>query len=64
MQLKSLLEVCNTTYRPNYYIRNASQNDAQRVYYPGVPVVLEASETCYVESALVNLFRAQMFFAQ
>ena len=55
---------CNTTYRPNYFVQNASGADARRIYYGGVPDYLEVSEHAYVEKDLVMLFRAQMCFAQ
>ncbi|TFK78734.1 hypothetical protein K466DRAFT_506824 [Polyporus arcularius HHB13444] len=55
---------CKTTYRPNYYVANASRPDAQRKYYGGIPEALEVTEHYYVESELVRLFRAQIAFAQ
>ncbi|RDX42272.1 hypothetical protein OH76DRAFT_1363125 [Lentinus brumalis] len=54
---------CHTTYRPNYSVCNAQQEDAERRYYEGIPDVLEISEHSYVERELVGLFRAQMCFA-
>ncbi|KAI0724251.1 hypothetical protein C8T65DRAFT_691377 [Cerioporus squamosus] len=55
---------CRTTYRPNYSVRNAQDDDAKRCYYAGMPNVLEISERSYVEKELVGLFQAQMCFAQ
>ena len=55
---------CHTTYRPNYHVRDAGKADAHRVYALGLPDYIEVSEHTYVETALVNLFRAQMCFAQ
>ena len=55
---------CHTTYRPNYIIQHAQSPDSKRLYYSGVPELLEVAEHTYIEKELVALFRAQMAFAQ
>ncbi|TFK85189.1 hypothetical protein K466DRAFT_495238 [Polyporus arcularius HHB13444] len=55
---------CHTTYRPDYFVQNASAPDAVRQYYPSMPKYLEASEYSFVESSLIELFRNQMAVSQ
>ncbi len=55
---------CKTTYRPDYFVQEASSSTAQRQYYGGVPDVLEVAEYSFVEAKLVGLFRNQMAFSQ
>ena len=55
---------CKTTYRANYFVREASRPDALREYYGGVPAIIEVAEYSFVEAKLVGLFRNQMAFSQ
>lgn len=56
---------CHTTYRPDYFVRNASAPDAVRQYYPdAMPPYVEASEYSFVECKLIDLFRNQMCISQ
>ena len=44
----SVFPVCHTTYRPNYFVYDASKPDAVRQYYGGVPRFIEVNEHSYV----------------
>lgn len=55
---------CKTTYRPNYYITNASNDESERVYSLEVPQYLEITQHSYIERELVAVFRHQMAFTQ
>lgn len=55
---------CNTTYRPNYYVQQASLPGAVRHYYGGIPAAIEVAEHAYIDRDLMKLIRAQMTFAQ
>ncbi|KAF8199876.1 hypothetical protein K438DRAFT_670588 [Mycena galopus ATCC 62051] len=55
---------CNTTYHHNYKIRHASQPEAQREYYGGVPELLMVSMHHVVERQLAVLWEVQMVFSQ
>ena len=60
----NVAQECKTRYRPDYFVRDARSPAAQRVYYGGVPDVIEVAEYSYVETALIGLFRNQMAFSQ
>ncbi|KAJ4467726.1 hypothetical protein C8J55DRAFT_438525, partial [Lentinula edodes] len=53
---------CNTRYFHNYYVTRASEPLAQRIYYGGIPDILQISEQILVESSLAILFENQMTF--
>ncbi|KAJ7107358.1 hypothetical protein C8R44DRAFT_941086 [Mycena epipterygia] len=54
---------CHMTYHHNYKVHNASNPNAQRVYYPGIPDRLMVSMHFIVESQLVGLWEPQMVFS-
>jgi len=60
----SFAQGCNTTYSHNYHITAASQPDAARIYYGGIPEFIQVSEHVVVESSLIVLFENQMAFSQ
>ena len=55
---------CHTTYRPNYYVTSADRTDSRRVYYGGIPQYIEAAESFYFDSILIEHFRYQMALSQ
>ncbi|KAG2034218.1 hypothetical protein BDR03DRAFT_935321 [Suillus americanus] len=50
---------CHTRYYPNYRIHNA---DLTRMYYAGVPSIIQAARQFYIEAALLELFAATKVF--
>ncbi|KAG2139346.1 hypothetical protein DEU56DRAFT_871163 [Suillus clintonianus] len=50
---------CHTRYYHNYRIHNA---DSTRMYYAGVPSVIQAARHFYIEAALLELFAATKVF--
>ncbi|KAJ7580827.1 hypothetical protein C8J56DRAFT_794833 [Mycena floridula] len=49
---------CNTSYHHNFYVQNKV-----RVYYDGVPKVIEITKHHYAETGVLNLFIAQILNA-
>ncbi|KZV83825.1 hypothetical protein EXIGLDRAFT_625124 [Exidia glandulosa HHB12029] len=54
---------CNTRYHHDFFVRAASDPDAQRVYYPGIPTVFGAGDHFFVESALCVFFENMYMFS-
>ncbi|KAG1720182.1 hypothetical protein EDB19DRAFT_1930573 [Suillus lakei] len=50
---------CHTRYYPNYWTNNT---DSTRIYYAGVPSVIQAARHFYIEAALLELFAAMKVF--
>lgn len=48
---------CKTRYHVNNYIHNS-----QRIYYHGVPDVLQVAQHFFIEAALLELFVAGQVF--
>ncbi|KAJ7286256.1 hypothetical protein C8J57DRAFT_1169032 [Mycena rebaudengoi] len=52
---------CFTRFYSNYSVSNASNADAQRVYYTiDIPNIIHVTETCFVERQLCIYFEMQM----
>ncbi|KAG2746555.1 hypothetical protein P692DRAFT_201877121 [Suillus brevipes Sb2] len=50
---------CHARYYPNYWTNNT---DSTRIYYAGVPSVIQAARHFYIEAALLELFAATKVF--
>jgi hypothetical protein len=56
---------CFTRFYSNYSVSNASNADAQRVYYTiDIPNIIHVTETCFVERQLCIYFEMQMAVSQ
>ncbi|KZT62164.1 hypothetical protein CALCODRAFT_418449, partial [Calocera cornea HHB12733] len=55
---------CKATYNLNYYREEAEHGKQERVYYDGVPAVVQGEKHMLFERQLCELFRAQTVHAQ
>lgn len=52
---------CHTRYYPCYSVKDAVNDNSERIFYPGpIPDIIHVTESCFVERELIIFFETQM----